>query len=301
MHHLSRVLVAVDFSPPALDAFEYALALSKDHGAELTALQAVPPEERFSWQARERRLLLAALRARAEQAHVTFTDTVQQGDAAEIILLHAQTLRPDVMVMGTHQRRGLDRLLMGSIGERVMAKATVPILMVGSGRRPDMIRPFRHVAVAVDFGAGTHAALNQASTMASAPWGRITLLHVAPSSSSVPADLLAYGLVGTERPSLSDARQRLDALAARVKQQTDVDVQARLLIGETTTVIPRTLERLGADLVIVGVPKRNAISRALFGTTATRLLTAIRVPMLAIPDAVTAAAAENCDSMQRAA
>ena len=301
MNHLSRVLVAVDFSPPALDAFEYALTLSKDHGAELSVLQAVPPEERFSWQARERRLLAEALRARAEQAHVTFTNTVQRGDAAELILLHAQTLRPDAIVMGTHQRRGLDRLLMGSSGERVMAKATVPVLMVASGQPPDMIRPFKHVAVAVDFGAGTNVALEHASALVSGPWGRISLIHVAPFLSSVPADLLAYGFVGSESPSLADARQRLDALADGVKRQTDVDVQARVLVGETTPEIRRALERIGADLLIAGVPKRNALSRALFGTTATRLLNAIRVPMLAIPDAVTAAAAENGDSLQRAA
>ena len=42
--HFSRVLAAVDFSKPARGAFDYALALSKQHGAELVVVQAVPPQ-----------------------------------------------------------------------------------------------------------------------------------------------------------------------------------------------------------------------------------------------------------------
>ena len=57
----SRVLAAVDFSKPARGAFDYALALSKQHGAELVVVQAVPPNQAFSWQARERRALTARL------------------------------------------------------------------------------------------------------------------------------------------------------------------------------------------------------------------------------------------------
>ena len=151
MKQFSRVLAAVDFSKPARGAFEYALALSKQHGAELVVVQAVPRNQAFSWHARERRALTAKLQRRADQANVEFKDRIQQGDPAEIILSHARSLRADVIVAGTHQRRGIDRFTDGSVAERIAAKATVPVLLIPWHRHADTIRPFSHVAVAIDF------------------------------------------------------------------------------------------------------------------------------------------------------
>ena len=130
MKRFSRVLVAVDFSKPARGAFEYALALSKQHGAELIAIQAVPLNQAFGWQARERYALTARLHRKAELAKVEFKNRVQQGDPAKIILLHAGSLHPDVIVIGTHQRSGIDRLGTGSVAERVAAS----VLRAGPGR-----------------------------------------------------------------------------------------------------------------------------------------------------------------------
>src|SRR3954471_15782011 len=135
MKQISRVLVAVDFSKPARGAFDYALALSTQHGAELIAIQAVPLSRAFGWQARERYALTARLRRKAELANVAFKDRVQQGDPAKIILLHARSLHPDVIVIGTHQRSGTDRLGTGSVAERVAATSAVPVLVVPSSRR----------------------------------------------------------------------------------------------------------------------------------------------------------------------
>jgi nucleotide-binding universal stress UspA family protein len=253
VNHLSRVLVAVDFSKPARDAFEFALALSKHHGAQLIALQAVPPDQRFRWHARDRHTLTTRLRRRAEQVQVEFKDRVQRGDPAEIILLHARSLRPDVIVLGTHQRRGIERLRVGSVAERVMANATVPVLLVPTGVQADTITPFNRVAVAVDSGSGTNGLVEQASVLASTPAERITVLD------------------NVSRPARS------------------------------ATEINRAAEEMGADLLVVGVPTRGVISRALFGTTAARLLRAARVPVLAVSEVATAIPHQQRTSLQRAA
>jgi universal stress protein E len=283
VHRISRVLAAVDFSKPARSAFEYALALSQHHGAELVVVQAVPPDQGFGWHARDRRALTAILRQKAEQSNVDFADRVQSGDPAEIILLHARSLRPDVIVLGTHLRRGIDRLRVGSVAERVVAKATAPVLLVPRGQQTSARTPFNHVAVAVDFGPGTGRAVEQALSLASDPADRITLLHVVPRSSSrVPRHLYGYGINESEDPVMRDALRRLE-LTVPEARHTQATVDARVLVGDTTTEISRAVNDVGADLLIVGVPKRSLLSRALFGTTAARLLKAIRVPLLALP------------------
>ena len=301
MNQLSRVFAAIDFSKPARSAFEYALALSKHHGAELVVVQAVPPDQPFGWHARDRRALTAKLRQRAEQSNVEFTDRVQTGDPAEIILLHARSLRPDVIVLGTHQRRGIDRLRMGSVAERVVAKATVPVLLVPRGLPMSTIKPFNHVAVAIDFRHGTNRSVEQALALASEPTDRITLLHVVSrSSSSVPLHLYGYGIVESDDPAIRDARHRLQ-LAVPVKRHAPTAIDTRVLVGNAATEIGRAIESIGAELLVVGVPKRSVVSRALFGTTAARLLRTIRVPLLAVPDLGASSTHQKSASLQLAA
>jgi nucleotide-binding universal stress UspA family protein len=67
------------------------------------------------------------------------------------------------------------------------------------------------------------------------------------------------------------------------------------------TEISRVVDSIGADLLVVGVPKRAVVSRALFGTTAARLLRASRVPILAVPEAGAASAHQESVSLQLAA
>ena len=300
MKQFSRVLAAVDFSKPARGAFEYALALSTHHGAELVVVHAVPPNQPFSWRARARTALTERLRDRAAQANVELKERVQSGDPAEIILLQARSLRPDVIVVGTHQRSGIDRFRRGSIAERVAAKATVPVLSVPQRRHTGTIGRFSHVAVAVDFSAGSNHALEHAFALASDPADRVTLLHVVPGfSSGVPPHLYRYGLAERQDRLMRDARRRLQ-LAAAVKRLTAPAVHARVLLGDTTTEISRVVENIAADLLVVGMPERGVVSRALFGTTAARLLRVVRVPMLAVPDVQTVSADQERTSLRLA-
>lgn len=298
---ITRVLAAVDFSKPARGAFEYALALSQRHAAELVVVQAVPLNQAFGWHARERLALTAKLRRRADLANVEFQDRVQQGDPAKIILSHAGSLHPDVIVAGTHQRTGIDRFANGSVAERVAAKSTVPVLAVPYGRRTVAVEPFNHLAVAVDFSVGSNRAIDHALALASDPTARVTLLHVVPGfSAGVPPHLYRYGIAEYQDQLLRDARRRLQ-LAVPVKRHSPATIHARVLLGDTTTEISRVVESIGADLLLVGVPKRGVASRALFDTTGARLLRVSRVPILAVPEAQSASRHQAAASLKLAA
>jgi nucleotide-binding universal stress UspA family protein len=280
----ARVLAAVDFSEPARGAFEYALALSVRHAAELIVVHAVPLDQAFNWHASERLASIADLRRRAAQARIAFTDRVQQGDPADIILLHAGAAHPDIIVVGTHQRSGFDRLRVGSVAERVAARATVPVLVVPGGVPSPAARPFQHVAVAVDFSASSDGAVDEALALARHPTDRITLLHVVPGfASDVPPSLYRYGVSEYDAQMVRDARRRLQLAVAATRPGRAV-IHTRVLRGDTTTEIGRAVDGIGADLLVVGAPRRGAVSRTLFGTTAARLLKVSRVPMLAVPD-----------------
>jgi nucleotide-binding universal stress UspA family protein len=130
---------------------------------------------------------------------------------------------------------------------------------------------------------------------------RVTLLHVVPGfSSGVPPHFYRYGLTEYQSALVRDARQRLQ-IAVPAERQTAARVETRVLVGDTVAEISRVADSLGADLLVVGAPKRGAVGRALFGSTAGRLLRASRVPVLAIPGAGERSAQPESASLQLAA
>ena len=293
INRYSRVLAAVDFWQPAREAFDFALALSKRDGAALVVVHAVPLDESFNWHAAERHALMETLRRQAAEAGIAFTDRVQHGDPADVVLLHARSLKPDVIVAGTNQRRGLERLGAGSVAERIVAGASVPVLLIPRRGTADAIRPFRHIAVAVDFSASSDRAVERALAMAREPGDRVTLLHVVPGfSSGVPPHLYRYGIAEYQHQLVTDARRRMQ-VAVPVNRHSPAALHTRVLQGDTVTEIGRAVERIGADLLVAGTSARGAVSRALFGTTAARLLRVTGVPMLAVPGRATTPVVEE--------
>ncbi len=280
---LSRVLAAVDFSKAARSAFDHALALARRHGAELAVVHAVPADQPLSGARPERLSMKADLRRMADESQVRFTYRVQHGDPAQIILQHARAIRPDVIVLGSHRHRGLDRWRAGSVGQRVMAQAAVPVLLVPGGVPAAFGGTFRHVAVAVDLRAGSDSAVERALAVAGDTADRITLLHVVPGfSSGVPPQLYRYGVAEYQRHLVQDARRRLQ-LAVPGQHESRAAIDTRVLRGDTAAEIGGAVDDVGADLLIVGAPRRGVVARVLFGTIAGRLLKAVDVPLLAIP------------------
>lgn len=145
-----RILVAVDGSPAANAGLKSAIALAADQHAALLALHVVsdaPSAIAFeggplpagyidafeeNLQNRGRKILdKAKLLARAAAVEIVPLLVGARGNGvAGVILAQSRKLKPDVIVLGTHGRRGLQRLLMGSDAETVVREARVPVLLV---------------------------------------------------------------------------------------------------------------------------------------------------------------------------
>jgi len=130
-----------DFSAQADNAFELALSLARDYGARVTLMHvrdlrtaayaefaAFPVDPGDDREALQRKL--AEIKCAHELEVAKFV--VAEGDPATEIVDLAKSERCDVIVMGTHGRRGLGRLLMGSVAEEVVRNAPCPVLTVKS-------------------------------------------------------------------------------------------------------------------------------------------------------------------------
>jgi nucleotide-binding universal stress UspA family protein len=231
--------------------------------------------------------MIAALRQAAEAAGVRFKVSVQHGDPAGVILLHAKSRRPDLIVLGTNQRSGLERLRLGSVAEAVTLQATQPVLVVpafAEGRGAAVVRSFSNIVAAVDLGAATSATVEGALSVANSTNGRVTLVHVVQRTSLASFSRHTDHLDVPEYQNLltEDAWRRLQD-AIPLNSRTAERIHARVVTGDSSTEITRIAADLDADLIVVGVTLRGAIGRRIFGATAARLIRTAGRPVLAVP------------------
>ena len=109
MTTIKKILCAIDLTKASRNAFDRALSIARVSNARLYILHAVPATRAFSWHQSERLELLTDLRERSERAGVPVRTVEQQGDPAEIIVLHANSRKTDLVVLGSNRRRGWQR------------------------------------------------------------------------------------------------------------------------------------------------------------------------------------------------
>jgi nucleotide-binding universal stress UspA family protein len=134
---LRTILHPTDFSERSEFAFRLACSLAQDHGAKVAVLHVVPPPavvygETMTGIAIDRCIASAKeLLAKIQPvAGVPLTTHLESGEAAAEILKYAEGIKPDMIVMGSHGRTGVSRLLLGSTAEQVMRRAECPVLCV---------------------------------------------------------------------------------------------------------------------------------------------------------------------------
>lgn len=131
------ILCPTDFSPPSIAALSQAASLARDFGGRLLIVhveklrpiyEGIPPVEE---QLRYRDELLACLQEVAvPEGSVPYEHRLLMGDPAGAIVGLAEEENVDLIVMGTHGRTGFSRVLLGSVAEAVVRRASCPVLMV---------------------------------------------------------------------------------------------------------------------------------------------------------------------------
>jgi nucleotide-binding universal stress UspA family protein len=134
MIRIRKILYATDFSSHSNQAYFHAVALAESHRASLSMVFVYTPAFRAP-ESRGRRADREYWRNQLEQirpldAGIPVHHVFLEGDPAAEIVRYADDAGVDLIVMGTHGRTGLERLLMGSVAEKVMRDAPCSVLVV---------------------------------------------------------------------------------------------------------------------------------------------------------------------------
>ena len=186
---LKNILFATDFSPAAETALPYAIGLANQYGAKVHGLHVrfpatypiVGPEAMPQViEAAEEQAKFEAKQIHEMLASVPHEVTIIEGDLWPSINEIVTKQNTDLIVMGTHGRKGVSRALLGSAAEEVFRKATCPVLTVGPhvSSNTDRRLAMKEIIFATDFSNESLAALPYAVSLAQEHQSNLTLLNV---------------------------------------------------------------------------------------------------------------------------
>jgi nucleotide-binding universal stress UspA family protein len=211
----------------------------------------------------------------------------EEGNAAEEILAAAETIGCDLIVMGTHGRKGWGRLLAGSIAETVLRKAHCPVLALRRQETPRRDETTRVVVHPTDFSVDSEAALRVARLLAHDLQTRLVILHVTPPVAALE------GTTATDVAARAD-RDCLELVRRRVEGPDLIHrVEIRLEQGAAATEVLRVAQEVGCDLIVMGTHGRTGLGRVLMGSVAEDVLRGTGCPVLAVKGPRPAATAHS--------
>ena len=192
-------------------------------------------------------------------------------------IIDAAQREPDLglIVIGTHGRTGLSRVLLGSVAELVVRHAPCPVLTIRPGNEP---RPYMHVLCPLDLSKPAREAMNLAAALVQPGGAGITLLHVLELPVSYTGEL---PIPDFHRDLDARSAALLDRWTAELKAQVSVPVTQRTRIGRPGAQILALLEDDRTfDLVVMGSHGHTGIERMLLGSVAEKVVRHARCPVV---------------------
>jgi nucleotide-binding universal stress UspA family protein len=305
MMEIKRILCPIDFSDYSRHAFDHAVAIAKWYDSTITVLHvfSVTPVAAYApgtpmhpsvvLTSTDRDELLGSMKRFAEDeagSAVPIQFEICEGTAATEILARASAMPSDLLVMGTHGRSGFERLMLGSVTEKVLRKATCPVLTVPRHAKDAVPAPpvlFKRILCATDFSDCSTNALNYAMSLAQEADAQLTVLNVIDLPPESPPDVpetvcgepwtLSEYAATTEQ----DRRERLkDAIPESVRAYCTVDTL--VATGKPYREILGVASEQHSDLIVIGIHGRGAADLLFFGSTTQHVVREATCPVLTL-------------------
>lgn len=263
------ILVPTDLSPTSLPAFHFARVWHKQFGGAVHVIHAqhfeLPPYFSSAQIQNLTRELKKASQAATQYlrkesaASLGFESDVSvlTQPPVEAILTAIDAVQADLIIMGTHGRRGANRFWLGSVAERVLRESSKPILAVRQGMTASS---FSHVLCPVGFSQVGREALQYAAAMAQAGNMRLTVLHAVEDGDKTPDCSLV--------PEEVRARCTIEELTYH---------------GDAAGAILTAAQELKPDILVMGTERKASVLGGLFSTTTERTMQWADAPLLVIP------------------
>ena len=279
---VTRILAPTDMSDSAIPALRHARLLAERYSAKVTVMYSDPIMYPMEFVGVQQAFLikatpehLAGLRAAAANYAAPVMDglpydiNVTIGQPVPSILLAANELDADLIVMGTHLRHGWRRALLGSVSDGVLHGSHCPVLTVAAHDRPVGAAPYgvTNILCPVNFSDVARDSLQAAASMARVFGAQLIIVHV------VEAD---------EIPDIRSVEEKVRKWIAP-ELQGSCSYRELVMRGGAAERVLDCADDLGADLIVIGAQHRLFRNETVIGVTAERIIRFASCPVLVVP------------------
>jgi nucleotide-binding universal stress UspA family protein len=281
---LKKVLCAIDFSPGSLLAFSFAASIATHYGGLLLLEHITPAEDAGQSLAShaaisKMQLVMEEALTGAQQSmgKISHEMIFDNGDVCSRLLATARERGIDLIVVGTHGKRGMKKLLKGSTAEEIVSLANCPVLTAGP--RVDRLADFRRILCAIELSPASEHAIPHALSLAQQYDASLVFLHVNDWS-------------GDERPvdTKSQTSKFVDEQLHRSSYGEALTARSKVIVdfGPRTELILEAAIAHDSDLIVIGLhPNKHVpaarIAAHLPGSMAYDLIAQAPCPVLTIP------------------
>jgi nucleotide-binding universal stress UspA family protein len=281
---LRKILFATDFSSCSETALGYCLGLSRRFDATLytvsvvdAELDAQPPHQQYLEHSAES--TLAKLANSDLFRGINHVELVKEGfgSVSEVLLELIDRLSVDLIVLGTHGRGGIKKLVLGSVAEEILNRAPCSVLSVGPRVRaksePEW--KFRRILCATDLRPGSESLPAYALWLAKQEHSHLILLHVLHVSTDAPPGQ-------AQRETDIAVRQLFQLLPPETS--TSAGTQCLVEVGAVGELIAKVANDQSADLILIGRRRtlHPRVSAHLPWTTLHQVLCRAQCPVLMV-------------------
>jgi len=278
------ILFPTDGSDAAESVLEYALQIAAEHEATIHILNVADTGRDSVTTIRgevidvletEGERIVAEAAQYAKDEGVPVVSAVLQGDPHKTIVDYSKQSDIDCIVMPTHGQRGIKRILLGSVTERVINTAAVPVVAVNPAEDRPLAYPPKHVLVPTDGSRGAALAVAEGIDVARATGATLHLLHVVETGGLGPdaRSVLKEG-------ELTERANEILAEATEKVEKTSLDsVTSVIEHGNPAKVICDYIDENEIDLAIMGTHGQTDFSRYVMGGVSAKIIRQSPVPV----------------------
>jgi nucleotide-binding universal stress UspA family protein len=314
MIDITNILCPIDLSEYSHRALDHAVAIARWYDSSITVLHvySATPVAAYAPGSPilESTALTPADREQLASHTARFVDAANVGEIPVEVLIVEGNVTAEILsrarnagllVIGTHGRSGFDRLVLGSVTEKVLRKAECPVLVVPRAAHetpPGRDAVFKRILCPIDFSEVSLNALNYAMSLAQEADAHLTVLHVMTYEMELTPEMSdsvsAYGHLSREefRKACEDnSRERLKAVVPDTVRAY-CTVETRLATGRSYREILHAATEQHADLIVMGVHGRGAADLMFFGSTTQHVVRQATCPVLTLRQPVRSAGAD---------
>ena len=286
MNMYKNIVVAYDGSEYSKSALMEASNWIKRHGGSAVLVHAVSFDEAESGpipEQLEKRMHFGkkiCYQAKEDLSSVPGLDlesVICEGEPPETIAEIARAKKADLIAIGTHGRKGIKKLIMGSVTSGLIGQAPCDVLVV---KKPCKTCKGMYESILLPFDGSECCkhALKQACRMASMDGSAVTVLYVIPRYE----EMIGFYRSSSIRSSLMDEAQKIAERAAELALESGIHVKVLIEDGDVSGKIAEVAAKEGNDIIVMGSYGWSGINKAVIGSNTERVIMHADCPILVV-------------------